>query len=316
MLTEYTNDDKISIGSDCMFYEEWMKYLKSDANIRDIVIPGTHNSGTYKMIPAGKCQRGTLYDQYKYGIRFFDLRFHKGLKGKLVFEHSVLSGRPFEEGLADMKKMLENNSSEIFIFKLHYPKIEYLFRKVGRPYSRNFDYLNEVLEKYIEPSKYAYTDFERADEVTVKDILDSGKRYILSSTDERIKYSVPDIVYDPWQPDFYGLKIDKFFDATLKQFETAGREKLFCYYIQRTAGPGTELGIRNPDSIEKDVFLNFYKLADRIEKTPELFSKVNIMAGDFMTDSHHKVNMILKMNLKKGNIKDDSREIFLENTDK
>ena len=33
-----------------MFYENWMSYIKDDAKITKIAMPGSHNSGTMGMI--------------------------------------------------------------------------------------------------------------------------------------------------------------------------------------------------------------------------------------------------------------------------
>ncbi len=296
-----------------MFYENWFSYLKDGVKLKDAVIPGSHNAGTYKMIPFAKCQSGSLYEQYKFGVRYFDTRFHMGLNGKAVFEHGIISGSPFEEGLADIRRMLQNNDSEFMIFALHYPKEEYLIGKIGRKYKRDFDYINDLFEKYIEPSKYALTDFDDISKLTLGDIRNSGKRYLLAFDDIGISRAVGGAVFAPWRSDWHGMKIHKFFDATLKFFEDAPENALFCYQTQRTPGVDTEEGLKNPITLERNVKMNFYRLTERIANENGLLSKVNIISGDFMTDSHTKINHILKLNLIKNNVKPEFEKLFYEN---
>ena len=295
-----------------MFYENWMSCLKDEAKLRDAVIPGSHNAGTYEMIPFARCQDGSLYEQYKHGVRYFDTRFHMGFGGKLVFEHGIMGGTAFEEGLKDIRRMLENNSSEFMIFALHYPKEEYLIGKIGRKYKQNFDYVNEMFEKYIEPSKYALTDFDDITEVTLKDIRKSGKRYLLNWDNEGINGAVNAPVFAPWCTERHGMHVDGFFDTTLGFFDEVPEKALFCYQTQRTPGVGTEEGLKNPITLERDVKMNFFRLTDRIADNPDLLKKVNIISGDFMTDSHAKINQILKLNLKKGNIAPECEKEFYE----
>ncbi|MCD7828499.1 MAG: hypothetical protein LUG85_08235 [Clostridiales bacterium] len=279
-----------------MFYERWMSYLKDDAKLCEIAIPGSHNAGTYGMKGIAKCQNGSLYEQYRYGVRYFDFRFHVGINGRLVFEHGVMGGTPLKEGLLDIKRMIENNSSEFFIFKIHYPEVEYLIGKLGRRYKQDIDRVNREFQKYIEPEKYAFTDFSDITAVTMGDIRKSGKRYILNWEKEGITGAVNVPVYDPWRPDYYGKKPDNFFAGILDFFRERPKKSMFCLYVQRTPGFGTEVGIKNPVSVEKDTRLKFHKFTEKISKTPELLHGANIFAGDFMTDSHHKTNLILRLN--------------------
>ena len=46
-----------------MFYENWMSYIKDDAKVTKIAIPGAHNAGTMGMSKLARCQNGTLCEQ-------------------------------------------------------------------------------------------------------------------------------------------------------------------------------------------------------------------------------------------------------------
>lgn len=292
------------------FYENWMSCLRDDAKLKHIAIPGSHNAGTYQMIPFARCQGGSLYEQYRHGVRFFDTRFHIGLNGKVVFEHGIMGGTPLEEGLRDIRRMIENNDSEFFVFDLHFPKEEYLIGKLGRHYRRDFGVVNELLEKYIEPQQYALTDFRNIADVTMGYIRRSGKRVLLNWDDDGIIGAVNAPLFAPWRPDYYGLHIDGFFEKTLTFFDEVPENALFCYFTQRTPGIGTEEGLKNPITLEKAVRKNFHRLTDTIANDPVLLEKANIIAGDFMTDSHAKSNCILSLNLKKEIVKPECEDLF------
>ena len=55
---------------------EWMKELPDNTPLREMSIPGTHDSGALHSIGdvAGKCQDLSIADQLAIGVRFFDIR--------------------------------------------------------------------------------------------------------------------------------------------------------------------------------------------------------------------------------------------------
>ena len=57
-----------------MFYDRWMSYIKDEAKITEIAIPGAHNSATAGMNVTACCQDGTPFEQYRYGVREFCIR--------------------------------------------------------------------------------------------------------------------------------------------------------------------------------------------------------------------------------------------------
>ena len=60
-----------------------MSYVSDDTLLTDIVIPGSHDSGTTKMMWAAKTQDKSIKEQMACGARYFDIR--PQLKdGKLV----------------------------------------------------------------------------------------------------------------------------------------------------------------------------------------------------------------------------------------
>ena len=100
-----------------MFFKNWMSYLKDDAKITKIVMPGSHNAQTAGMNKLGRCQCGSLYEQYLCGVRYFDIRIKSDRKGRLFAAHGIIKGMPAEEVFASLKKILDE-SDEFFIIDL------------------------------------------------------------------------------------------------------------------------------------------------------------------------------------------------------
>lgn len=60
----------------------WTSAIADNKSLKDIAIPGTHNSATWKMITGEtKCQNRNIGDQLNDGIRYFDIRV--GYNGQL-----------------------------------------------------------------------------------------------------------------------------------------------------------------------------------------------------------------------------------------
>ena len=55
-------------------YSDWMSYIKDDINVNEIVMPGSHDAGSYKMVWLGETQNFNIEQQLEMGVRYFDLR--------------------------------------------------------------------------------------------------------------------------------------------------------------------------------------------------------------------------------------------------
>ena len=56
----------------------WMSYIKDDALLKNVVIPGAHDAATKSMMYAAKTQSRTISDLLLCGTRYLDIRV--GLK--------------------------------------------------------------------------------------------------------------------------------------------------------------------------------------------------------------------------------------------
>jgi hypothetical protein len=292
-----------------MFYENWMTYIKDDVKITKVVMPGAHNAGTKGMIFLGRCQDGTMLEQYEYGVRKFGIRL-KSKHGKPYIGHGISTGMPAEEAFASLGEILKKYPDDFFILDIRsYPN-----QPVG-PITLKYDcdpkVVDALIEKYLEPEKYALTDFDDIKNVTLGDIRKSGKRYVIHHAKEIYKYSRNVNLLEPWDPKVFGLKPEKFVEEDLKYLKNLESDGFFWFQTQQTPNAGTEMGLTKwPPALDKLDRPLFPGMMAKIAADPVMLEKVNIVAGDFMTFDHMKENEILYLNLCKDTVKPELREEF------
>lgn len=287
-----------------MFYGNWMSFIKDEAKITKIAMPGSHNSGTKGMNVFGRCQNGTLYDQAMHGVRKFDIRVRADKKDRLFMAHGMIKGMTAEEGFKDIKRILDE-TDEFLILNISTYSVQDLGPIVIR-FKGSDDTVNELVEKYLSPEKYALTEFEDIRDVTMGDIRKTGKRYVINSEKEEYKYSRNCPVFGPWDPKIFGLKPEKFAKECVDILRKYESEGFFWLQTQQTPGLGTENGITKwAKHLEKIDRPYFTQMMAEIAADPVLLEKVNIVAGDFMTDDYMKANEILNFNLLKGIVEED-----------
>lgn len=95
-------------------YSNWMSYIKDDTLINEIVMPGSHDAGSYKMIWLGETQQFTIDQQLEMGVRYFDIRVNK--KGsEYVILHSIINGVDFLPILESIKNFIIENPTETLL---------------------------------------------------------------------------------------------------------------------------------------------------------------------------------------------------------
>ena len=292
-----------------MIYTDWMSCIKDEVKLTSLVIPGAHNAGSYGMRGIAECQSDNLFVQFEHGIRQFCLRLNTDRKGNIVLAHGVTKGDLFENALKDIKKALEMYPSEIILLDVreYYPQ---KFGPITLTYKADKSKVDELLEKYISPSENAFCDFEHISEVTLGDIRKSGKRYILINDNEDYKFSRNCEQILPWEKQVNGAKAEKFANETLRFFDDYKTDGLYWFQTQQTPNLGTEIGVTSPKKLDDELVKYFDIMIDGIASTPRYLERANIIAGDFMTRSFDKSRSILRLNLLKGNVKDDCIEKY------
>lgn len=280
-----------------------MSYIKDEVLFSRLAIPGAHNAGSCGMSPMACCQSGGLYEQFCHGVRYFCIRLNTK-KNRIVMSHGISAGEDFELSLADMKKMLDENDSEFFIFDIR----EYYNQKFGPltlRYKAEPSVLDELLEKYIEPSKFALCDFEDITKLTMGDLRSSGKRYLLHSYNQSYKYSVNCKNIFPWEKMLYGSHAKDFAADAHTMFRQWQEDALFWYQTQQTPNLGTAVGVSTPKQLDTELRVHYRSLISKIAEDRSLLDKVNVVAGDFMSLDYLKSREILRLNLLKDAVQGD-----------
>ena len=295
-----------------MFYKNWMSYIKDDAKITKIAMPGSHNAGTMGMNKFARCQNGSLYDQYAKGVRFFDIRMKADKKGNLFMAHGICNGMPAERVFESFKAILDE-SDEFFVVGLR-TYMNQSFGPIKLSYNGNPDETSRLIRKYLNPEKYALTDIENISEMTIGDIRKSGKKYIIINANAEYDFSVKCPLADPWDATVYGYKPQRFAVEILKYLKEIETDGFFWFQTQQTPNLNTENGwAKWPTDLDKMSRPYFPHMMREISADPLMLGKVNIVAGDFMEKDTMKANKILALNLQKGIVKD---ELKAEYTDK
>lgn len=105
---------------------KWMENLSQNKKLIDLMIPSSHDAGSYSMQPNSKAdiagrlaqtQELNIMGQLKSGIRGFDWRIKK--QGKiLVFYHGIITGTNVMEGVKHVCKFLNNHNKEVVFIRM------------------------------------------------------------------------------------------------------------------------------------------------------------------------------------------------------
>ncbi|MBR6784881.1 MAG: hypothetical protein IKM25_01365 [Clostridia bacterium] len=291
------------------FYRNWMSYIKDDAKITRIAMPGSHNSPTMAMNKFACCQKGTVYEQFCYGLRMFDIRLKVNKKGELIAAHGVMNGVPAERVFLDLKKIIEETNEFIIIYLRTY--MNQGIGPITLSYKSNNEEASRLIKTCLSPEKYALTDISDIANLTVGDIRKSGKKYIIINENRDYDYSVDCPIQYPWSSEVYGLKTEKFVKTIFEYFDEIETEGFFGLQTQQTPNPGTENGwLKWPDDLDEMIRPYIPQIIADIAANPKWLEKVNIIVGDFMTKDYMKSNEILSLNLLKGIVKEELKEEY------
>lgn len=94
--------------------ENWMEELDDDILVKDIIMPGSHDAGSYGMVWLGETQHLTIEEQLEIGTRYFDLRVNK-LEDDYVIFHSIINGTRFLPILESIKSFIETHPTETLL---------------------------------------------------------------------------------------------------------------------------------------------------------------------------------------------------------
>ena len=101
-------------------YANWMSQLDDNVSIRNINMPGSHDTMALYSIAdlAGQCQSLSLHDQLNLGVRFLDIRLKED-HDKLKAVHGFIDQKvSFETITKTIEEFIERNPSEFIIMSI------------------------------------------------------------------------------------------------------------------------------------------------------------------------------------------------------
>jgi len=95
-------------------------------SLRELVLPASHDAAMYDTtFDHARNQNLSIYEQLRYGIRYFDLRpmwMSRGRRSEFVIHHSGLQGPTLQKVLNDVKQFAQHRHQELIILKFSHFK--------------------------------------------------------------------------------------------------------------------------------------------------------------------------------------------------
>ena len=303
-------------------YSNWMSYIDDDIKFLDVVIPGSHDSGTNGLGNLYKTQNCGYYDQLTGGVRYFDVRVAE-YKGTVRSVHAnsgvILTGEnalgiTFQSILDDINLFLSENPEEVIVLD---------FQHIWD------DYTNMVLPMLIENistdkmlKRSQCSDLSQLTMgqlrqwkinliIVVNDINDGKPNF------DEYDFLFPRSTYllSPYDGSSHTSGSSSLINHFPTYFAQNDGTKIFVLQSQRT---GSMSGW-NIIEIEKEfrAIANDYARSLSLEKNEIYLSKTNIIMRDFAVDDigisttpQETMQSILFLNVYKNNISHDLLEYY------
>ncbi len=288
----------------------WMSHIKDDTLLKDVVIPGSHDSGCDEMMWMAKTQNRSVLQQLECGTRYFDLRVSKEDDGYKMFHGPIKAGN-FVTILEDVNNFLNQNPSETLVLD---------FQQFDNDVE--FDLLN-LLETHLAgkliSNDFAYDDVAFVNALTLGEAR--GKCLVFWGKQSGEEFLKPYVfVRDNNNGTRLNSLLHSFYDGALNRNASS-------VYIKKALPQYIELRKQNMDGLFvlqgqlTDPILLFgpqfleathHKNMDKYVAnlaTSENLSLINIIMRDFV--SPHKNALTISLNIQKGNVKESSNQAFL-----
>lgn len=272
-------------------YINWMKDLKDEIRLKDVVIPGSHDAGTQGMVIWAETQEHSVLTQLNSGVRYFDVRVAES-GGELKIFHSIIKGQKFDD-VADMfVEFIEKNPTEFLIIDFQHFEDNVMKRVV------------EVIKEKWNPDKYALKSDTDLASLTMGGIREKNARYMITwGSDECVNDT--DFLFlrkkslnSPYNGEMHKKGGEYLIENAFPVYFNSVDDRLFVLQSVMTSP-----GVATPKNLEKKfspIMKNYIK---EISENKEILNKVNIIMRDYITSDTDKISDIIKLNEIKGNFK-------------
>ncbi len=293
-----------------VYLTEWMSFISDDAPIRNIAIPGSHDSGCYDMPYYAATQDLTIGEQLARGVRYFDIRINNSSDGYVVY-HGPVNGVSYDGILDDIAAFVNAHPSEFLILDFSHFKNDSEAEVFAR-----FEQAVGVERLLVNDTEdpVAYVDSLTLGDVRGKILVlvdrdetnFGGKDYLFERTGDKDEY--PDSVLTSLYEKYYNAKpakqfVEKVVPMYFEQFATEINEGLFVLQAQLT-DMAFVFGPRYREGVLVDMMNDFVRsLADS-----EYLAFTNIIMRDFVTCE--KCALTVNLNFAKGYANPDTADEF------
>ena len=215
---------KTAADVDTSFTSCWMKNLKDDAKLKDILIPGSHDSGTYSMAPTtslnligktAQTQEMDIYNQAKVGSRYFDVRV-KALNKTVVINHGIINGCRASVVLKSFLKFIDENPSEVIILDMRG------CRGVAAKRIINSPEMKKIFEKSL--TRSMCQDYSS---VSMKQLRDLNVNFIIILEYDDEHFYTPEHMQCPWSRETrQSSSVDILVNQEIKHLEESSPNKM------------------------------------------------------------------------------------------
>ena len=277
---------------------QWMDMIKDDTLLKNVVIPGAHDAGTFGLPYLAETQDRDTAEMLACGIRYLDLRVAKTKDGELKIYHGPFKGVTLDSVLESISDFITKNPSEALILDFQHFDGD-AERDVQSKVSANL------------PVVTASGDFvEFVDNLTLGEIR--GKCLVLwgaDSADNEVflrrnndEGTLPNTALQSYYEGSRNKKsssvyIDEALPYYIGRYKQDGKG-LFVLQGQLTDG----LFVFGPHFREATHNANMNAYVESLKTSPDL-SIINIIMRDYVTP--YKNCLALQLNLTKGIVKAD-----------
>lgn len=289
----------------------WQSYIKDDALLRNVVMPGSHDAGTAGMPWFSETQDRDIADQLACGTRYFDLRV-KEKDGECRIYHGPAYSLYLKDILRDVRDFLNENKTETVILDVH---------KFGNESARvkTVQMIDEYLADLLLANDTEDSDLQFISNLTLGDargkcilIWGDADEYQLSNNAYFLRNNDSGNIANGCLQSFYTrswnwyYSSEKYISKAIPAYVDMYKNSvggLFVLQSQLTDGC-LIIGPRYREGQHEKNMNNFVKsLRDN-----DMLDDINIIMRDFISPS--KNCYTIELNLAKGIVKDDAVDSF------
>ncbi|MFK7980896.1 MAG: phosphatidylinositol-specific phospholipase C domain-containing protein [Saprospiraceae bacterium] len=126
--------------------KNWMGCLTNNTLLKDISIPGTHDSGARYGGLVAETQSWTITEQFEAGIRYFDIRCRPTKNAFAIHHGAYFQKQMFGDVMNEITAFLQNNPTEAVIMRL---KSEHTPQEGSKSFQEIWDSYANQYQRYL-----------------------------------------------------------------------------------------------------------------------------------------------------------------------